>query len=71
MTKRLTIDVEIDNAAFTGSDPDDSVDVAFYTADELRGVLTRVADNVSEGRDYGPVIDSNGNTVGRWSIASD
>lgn len=54
MKFRLTVDLS--NAAFTEN------------PDELAEILRSVADRVERGGDEGKPMDSNGNTVGAWSI---
>jgi hypothetical protein len=52
---RFTLNIDTDNAAF--EDP--------Y---ELPAALGRVIQKLEAGADSGKVLDSNGNTVGSWSI---
>jgi len=36
---------------------------------EVKEILTRIADRVLDGQTFGPIAETNGNTIGRWSIA--
>lgn len=61
----LTLRVETDNAAFEGAD----------AGPELARILRSLADRVApmqatgEESESGPVIDANGNRVGRWAVS--
>ena len=55
--RKFKLTVEMGNAAF--ADADERV--------ELAAVLRRLAGAVETG-DRGVVVDTNGNTVGRWTI---
>lgn len=48
--------VNLENAAFEGG------------MHELRRILEKTAEEVSEGYDDGSIHDVNGNKVGRWSL---
>jgi hypothetical protein len=39
-----------------------------HYASEIEGILVYIAESVHEGLRDGPVRDSNGNTVGKWSL---
>lgn len=51
----FSLTIETDNAAF--EDPD-----------ELGRLVARAAEQIAAGRTEAPVIDQNGNTVGRWTL---
>lgn len=57
----LQIQFKVGNAAFR--DNEGNLD-ASTVADEVRGIAERIAD----GYTAGPVMDANGNTVGKWSL---
>lgn len=54
MTTTLNISIETDNAAFEDN------------PNEIREVLARIADSVTNGEYVGIIRDSNGNAVGNW-----
>ena len=54
---KFTLTIDMDNAAFED-------DPAIEVADELR----RIADLVTQGFTFGQAVDSNGNSVGSWSL---
>ena len=54
---KFTCTIKMDNAAF-GDEPE-------Y---ELALILRHIADKAEEGYIVGPVIDTNGNTVGKWEV---
>ena len=54
---KLTIEIDMGNAAFDGR-----------PATEAIRILREVEKGLSEGEDGGPAIDANGNTVGHWTI---
>jgi hypothetical protein len=56
----MQIQFDTDNAAFDG-DP---------TA-EITEVLLRIAESVKQGYVGGKVWDSNGNSIGRWTVEGD
>ncbi|MCD6056516.1 MAG: hypothetical protein K0Q89_46 [Thermomicrobiales bacterium] len=55
---RLKVEIDTDNAAF--------VDV-IEERDELKRIMDRVADRAACGEAGGKCLDSNGNTVGKWT----
>lgn len=57
----LLIQFKVANAAFR--DNEGNLDVN-TVADEVRGIAERIVD----GYTAGPVMDANGNTVGKWSL---
>ena len=56
----LTVEVQLDNAAFDGSLAD--------CAGEVTRILERMAAKLADGADGGALLDVNGNTVGRWAL---
>lgn len=56
----LTVEVQLDNAAFDGSLAD--------CAGEVTRILERMAAKLADGADGGALLDTNGNTVGRWAL---
>jgi hypothetical protein len=56
---KLDISISLDNAAFV----DNGV------KHELRPMLDRIGDGIEAGETDGKLRDSNGNTVGSWSVA--
>lgn len=63
----LNIKINLDNAAFQGDD-DNSEYGSTYS--ELKDMFTSILNNIGtpEVGEYGNLRDSNGNTVGEWSI---
>lgn len=59
----LNITIDMDNDAFGVSSEE--------RGDELRPILNHVTLLVTNGYDAGTLADSNGNTVGSWSITED
>lgn len=59
----LRLHIETDNAAF--SDDDGGPELARI----LRDLARKISDAAAGYDDSGPVIDSNGNKVGRWSVS--
>lgn len=61
----LKIEFKVGNAAFREEDEDGNdrlcTDAVADTVEELAG-------KIREGYTSGPVMDANGNTVGRWSL---
>jgi len=57
----LKIQFNVGNAAFR--DCEGNLD-ACTVANEVRGIAERIAD----GYTAGPVMDANGNTVGKWTL---
>jgi hypothetical protein len=57
----IKIEFSMDGAAFDGD--------AVYA--EAGGLIRTIADKIATGRTDGPVIDSNGNTVGRFAIVEE
>lgn len=57
----FTITIDMDGAAFEDN-PTELGDILRAVADRMDATYTDVADTT-------PVLDSNGNTVGSWSIA--
>ena len=53
---RITIDIKTDNAAFQDNDT------------ELYDIMGRVSMAVSDGEREGRLMDSNGNTVGKFKV---
>ena len=53
---KITIDIKTDNAAFQDSDT------------ELYDILGRIAMAVQDGERSGNLMDSNGNTVGKFKV---
>ena len=53
---KITIDINTDNSAFEDRD------------EEINRILVRVASSIKNGRVGGPVIDINGNKVGRYEV---
>ena len=57
----MTIRFETSNAAFE----DDIVE------EEIEAVLERVMEHVRMGYTFGPLHDTNGNTIGSWDLEPD
>lgn len=55
------LEFKTDNAAF-----DDE-----YPENEIARILREVHNRVYEGASAGPILDSNGNTVGLWELTED
>jgi hypothetical protein len=55
---KLTIEMELDNAAFTEGD----------LSEEIEYCLTRVMAKIAHGRMNGGIMDSNGNRVGEFDV---
>ncbi|KKK71010.1 hypothetical protein LCGC14_2918260 [marine sediment metagenome] len=53
----FTMSIESTNAAFEDEG-----------AEEVTRILRHVADQIKDGYTVGPVLDSNGNSVGVWSF---
>lgn len=56
MTK-FTLTIDLDNDAFQ---PDPAEELAYH--------LRRITNQIAAGYQSAPIIDTNGNTVGSWSI---
>ena len=56
----MRVTITTDNAAFGESD--------YEMRAEVARILREIADDLDNGKDGGPCIDINGNTVGRWSV---
>lgn len=63
---KAKIEIKMDNAAF-GAEP--RLDEAAYF--ELAHILEELAMRVRFCKDYIPIADSNGNTVGRLEVSHD
>lgn len=48
----------------------DMANAAFEDSAEMVTILHDVADCVEQGGDMGRIVDSNGNSVGLWSIST-
>lgn len=59
----MNIQFSTDNDAFGGGD-DSSAE-----ATECVRILIAISDSILDGETDGPVIDINGNTIGKWSMA--
>lgn len=57
MTKRITIQFEVDSAEF-----EDTVDV------EYRRIFNKIANRIADYVEDGPIMDVNGNSIGEWWI---
>lgn len=55
---KFTLEIDCDNAAFTGEDGDADMEVAM--------ILRNAAERVEAGRNSGKLLDSNGNSVGKF-----
>jgi len=53
---RFKMTVDMDNSAFEGE------------AFELKNIMRQAINKIESGQDCGKVMDSNGNTVGKWEI---
>jgi len=51
---RYLVEIRTDNAAFDGD----------LRPSEVALILCKLADGINEDSSYGPILDSNGNTVG-------
>jgi hypothetical protein len=60
---KITISFDLDNDAFTNT-----LDGGYVA--ELDRIFQRISDAVWEGNQEGRIRDTNGNTVGRWEIAT-
>jgi len=57
---RFTLEIDCDNAAFDGQE----------LSEEFDRIFDRVVDDLELGRtDHAHVLDSNGNTVGKWELS--
>ena len=65
---KLTIEIDCDNAAFA---TDEGVDLPSLIAinREVERILPKVTRGLREGSYSGVLLDSNGNTVGGWTLA--
>jgi hypothetical protein len=61
-TTQLRIEIDMANAAF-GDTPVDH-------ADELDRIFCSIATRIANGSDADSIIDTNGNRVGSWAIAT-
>lgn len=59
------IEFRTDNAAFREEDEDGGDRLCF---DEVATVVRGIADKIADGFTSGPVMDTNGNCVGDWSL---
>ena len=63
---RLTLEIDLDNAAFEQADQE--VGPAKLDRLALLEALGAAAGKIGAGHDEGPILDFNGNTVGRFAI---
>lgn len=68
---KLHLEIDCDNDAFVGPNPADPESVRVYRALELNVVLGKVGGALYLGQTEGKCLDSNGNTVGEWSLKED
>ena len=61
----LKIEFKVDNATFSEEDEDGNIRLC---ADAVANTVEKLAGKIREGYTSGPVMDANGNTVGRWSL---
>lgn len=60
------IEFRVDNAAFR--EMDEQGNDAGICAMEVADTVSRIAQKIGAGYTAGPILDSNGNTVGKWSV---
>lgn len=63
----FTLSFETENASFH-DEALEPADNAGYRSDEISRILRKVATDVDLGESEGSIVDSNGNTVGRWVL---
>lgn len=67
---RLTLHIDMDNAAFFNDDKGNEPDGAngAEAARILRRLASRICDDSLKGGDGGALLDSNGNSCGHWEV---
>ena len=60
----LKINIKTGNAAYS----DENENITYEGRYALRADLNKIAEDIADGKDYGSVIDINGNKVGEWEF---
>lgn len=60
----LKINIKTGNAAYS----DENENITYEGRYALRADLNKIAEDIADGKDYGSVIDINGNKVGEWEL---
>lgn len=68
---KFQLEIDCDNADFTGPDDDDAESVSAYRALALNVIMGKVGGLLYLGHTEGTCMDANGNTVGQWSLKED
>lgn len=63
----MKIKFSTDGAAFKSEYEDDSFN-DHTTREECMRILIKITNDVAAGKDYGPIMDINGNKIGEWSL---
>lgn len=63
----MKIEFNTDGAAFYDEYADKTTN-DIYKRDEVIRILRRIIKNIEYGYDHGPIMDINGNKVGRWEM---
>lgn len=62
--KMLKINIKTGNEAYS----DENENITYEGRYALRADLNKIAEDIANGKDYGSVIDINGNKVGEWEL---
>ena len=60
----LKITIKTGNSAYS----DENENITYEGRYALRADLNKIAEDIADGKDYGSVIDINGNKVGEWEL---
>ena len=60
----LKINIKTGNEAYS----DENENITYEGRYALRADLNKIAEDIADGKDYGSVIDINGNKVGEWEL---
>ena len=60
----LRINIKTSNSAYS----DDEYGITYEGRYALRADLNKIAEDIIDGKDYGCVMDINGNKVGEWEL---
>ena len=60
----LKVTIKIGNAAYS----DENENITYEGRYALRADLNKIAEDIIDGKDYGCVMDINGNKVGEWEL---
>ena len=60
----LKINIKTGNEAYS----DENENITYEGRYALRADLNKIAEDIANGKDYGSVIDINGNKVGEWEL---